>query len=78
LFFISELVCLVFSLAKKLNNLINLDNENNKQTSSEIKNNYNTDILGGMSSMTKDEVKSYNKVLKKISKPTGCNFYDMM
>ena len=68
----------VTRLAKKLNNLINLDNENNKQTSSEIKNNYNTDILGGMSSMTKDEVKSYNKVLKKISKPAGHNLYDMM
>ena len=68
----------VTRLAKKLNNLINLDNENNKQTSSEIKNNYNTDILGRMSSMTKDEVKSYNKVLKKISKPAGHNLYDMM
>ncbi len=68
----------VTRLAKKLNNLINLDNENTKQTSSEIKNNYNTDIFRKMSSMTKDEVKSYNKVLKKISKPTGRNLYDMM
>jgi hypothetical protein len=55
----------VTRLAKKLNNLINLDNEN-------------TDIFRKMSSMTKDEVKSYNKVLKKISKPTGRNLYDMM
>lgn len=58
--------------------LIDLDNENTKQTNSEIENNYNTDIFGKMSSMTKDEVKSYNKVLNKISKPTGRNFYDMM
>ena len=58
-------------------NLIDLDNENTKQTDSEIENNY-TDIFGKMSSMTKDEVRSYNKVLNKISKPTGRNLYDMM
>ena len=61
----------------KLKNLIDLDNENAKQTDSEIENNY-TDIFGKMSSMTKDEVKSYNNVLRKISKPTGRNLYEMM
>lgn len=37
-----------------------------------------TDIFGEMSSMTKDEVKSYNNVLRNISKSTGRNFYEMM
>lgn len=37
-----------------------------------------TDIFGDMSSMTKDEAKSYSNVLEKMSKPTGYNLFEMM
>lgn len=63
----------VTRLAKKLNNLINLDNENTKQTSSEIKNNYNTDIsiedvVSDIKASGKEYTKIYSFDMSKITR----------
>lgn len=36
------------------------------------------EIFGEMRNFTKEEAEAYSKMLKKISKPTGKNFFDLI